>query len=122
MGQGKAILDTIRNWIVLTNLDNMITKLELQPHYTAIPFYKKYGLTHDNNSMSTDTLKCIIPKNFNIKNADDAAKIVKFNYKLYKTIPKIYKEDVKVRHRAQYETADLTQKQKKVLTTTLPNH
>ena len=96
MGQGKAILDTIRNWIVLTNLDNMITKLELEPHYTAIPFYKKYGLTHDNNSMSTDTLKCIIPKNFNIKNADDAAKIVKFNYKLYKTIPKIYKEDVKV--------------------------
>ena len=37
-----------------------------------------------------------IPENFNIKNAEDAAKIVKFNYKLYKTIPEIYKEDVNV--------------------------
>ena len=97
MGQGKAILDTIRNWIVVTNLDKMITTLELSPLTSAIPFYQKYGL-HDNGSelMSSDILNCSIPENFNIKNAEDAAKIVKFNYKLYKTIPEIYKEDVNV--------------------------
>jgi hypothetical protein len=97
MGQGKAILDTIRNWIVLTNLDKMITKLELSPLTSAIPFYEKYGLLNNgSNLMSSDTLNCSIPENFNIKNAEDAAKIVKFNYKLYKTIPEKYKEDVKV--------------------------
>ena len=100
MGQGSAILDAIRNWIVLTNLDKMITKLELTPLDSAIPFYKKYGLTHniiyDGDLMSSDTLNCIIPKNMNIKTPEDAAKIVKFNYKLYKTLPEIYKENEKV--------------------------
>ena len=49
----------------------MITKLELSPITSAIPL-PKYGLLDNgSNLMSSDTLNCSIPENFNIRNAED---------------------------------------------------
>ena len=47
MGQGAAILDEIRRWMV--KFDKKMTVLELGPRNEAIPFYIKYGFTYNSN-------------------------------------------------------------------------
>ena len=71
MGQGAAILDEIRRWMV--KFDKNMTVLELGPLDGAIPFYRKYGFKYFSDAGRM--VMNVKQKNINHKNRNENRKI-----------------------------------------------